>query len=120
MQTRTMQGLTANRASSETVTLNYPTFVDSGDGSAVVTPVTLTCAASVGVLQAKDIERLERAGIMVKVGVTVVIPCAPAGTPDTITHGIKKYRVINWVEENENGNLTVVATCEEITIPGAI
>ena len=119
METRGMQGLTANRASSETVTLNYPTFTEADDGSAVVTPTTLTCAASVGALQEKDIERLEKAGIIVKNGVTIVIPCAPSGQPDTITHHNKNYRVVNWSEKNENGNLTVVATCDEITIPGA-
>jgi hypothetical protein len=119
MQTRGMQGLTANRISSETVTLNYPTFDDSaGDGSAVVTPHLLPYAASVGALQPNDIERLEKAGIIITGGVTIVIPKAPPGQPDSITHQGKVYRVVDWSPVKENGNNTVVATCDEMPIAG--
>jgi hypothetical protein len=118
MKTRGMQGLTANRIASETVTLNYSTYEDSGDGSAVVTPVETECAASVGALQAWDIERLEKAGIIIRSGVTIVIPEAPDTQPDTITHGSRNYRVVNWSGKHENETYTVVATCEEITIAG--
>jgi hypothetical protein len=120
MNTRNMQGYTAIRISSESVFLNYPTFVDSDDGSAVVTPTALPYMASVGDLQKDDIERLEKAGIIIKSGVTIVIPSAPVGQPDTITHGTKNYRVVDWATKEENSNLTVVATCEEISIPGAV
>jgi hypothetical protein len=114
-----MQGLIAGRISSEVVELNYPTFADSGDGSAIVTPNIIIKMASVGVLQARDIERLEKAGIIVRAGVTIVIPSAPEGQPDTITWHNKKYRVVAWVTVKENDNLTVVATCDEKTIEAA-
>jgi len=121
MKTRGMQGLTANRISSETVTLNYPTFDDSaGDGSAVVTPVYIISPASVGALQPNDIQRLEKAGIIVTGGVTIVIPSAPDGQPDSITHGDIVYRVIDWSPVTENGNNTVIATCDEMPIAGAV
>ena len=120
MKTRGMQGMAANRISSETVTLNYPTFTDSGDGSAVVTPVYLISPASVGALQAKDIERLEKSGIIIKNGVTIVIPSAPDGQPDSITHEGKTYRVVDWSTVKENENNTVIATCDEEPIQGAI
>jgi len=119
MKTRGMQGLTSNRAASETVTLKYVSYEDSGDGSAVVTPEEIECAASVGELQAKDIERLEKAGITVKSGITITIPDAPDGEqPDTITHDSKDYRVLNWSVRKENDCYTVVTTCDEITISG--
>ena len=40
--------------------------------------------------------------------------------PDSILHGNKSYRVVNWSDKEENGNHTIVATCDEITIPGAM
>ena len=120
MKTRGMQGLTANRISSETVTLNYPTYADSGDGSAVVTNVYLISPASVGALQPNDIQRLEKAGIIITGGVTIVIPSAPDGQPDSITHQGKVYRVVDWSPVKENGNNTVIATCDEEPIIGAL
>jgi hypothetical protein len=120
MKTRGMQGLTANRISSETVTLNYPTYVDSGDGSAVVTPVYIISPASVGALQPNDIQRLEKAGIIVTGGVAIVIPSAPSGQPDSIAYGGKVYRVVDWSMITENGNNTVVATCDEGPIAGVV
>jgi len=120
MKTRGMQALTANRAASETVTLSYVTYLDSGDGSAVATPVLKEYSASVGALQRKDIERLEVAGIIIKSGVTIVIPEAPDEQPDTITHESTNYRVVDWSDRIENDNHTVVATCEEITISGVV
>ena len=115
-----MQALMANRVSSETITLIYTSYTDSGDGSAVVIPVKKVCSGSVGALQAKDIERLEKAGIKVKNGVTIVIPSAIETQPDSILHGNKSYRIVNWSDKEESGNHTIVATCDEITIPGAM
>lgn len=120
MKTRVMQGLTANRISSEAVALNYPTYEDAGDGSLTVTPVYTITPASVGALQPNEIERLEKAGIIITGGITIVIPSAPSeDEPDSITYNGINYRVINWSPVNENGNITVVTTCDEMPIAGA-
>lgn len=120
MQTRNMQAFTASRISSESVYLNYPTFTDSGDGSAVVTPTSLPWKASVTDLNQNDIERLLKAGIIIKTGVTIVIHSAPySHEPEGITWNDKIYRPVNWAATVENENITVVTTCEEISIPAA-
>jgi hypothetical protein len=119
MNTRGMQGLTISRASSESITLRYTNSTEQIDGTATVVNTDIPCKASVGILQERDIERLEKAGIIVQNGVTIAIPTAREQQPDTIIHGTKKYRVINWAATQENGNVSVVATCDEITIPGA-
>lgn len=120
MNTRNLQGFAASRIKSETVYLNYPAFVDSGDGSAVVTPSSTECQASVNDLNANDIQRLEKAGIIIKQGVTIVIASAPyAHEPENIIYNDKNYRPVNWAVTIENENITVVTTCEEISIPAA-
>lgn len=120
MQTRNLQGFAASRIASEPVYLNYPTFVDSGDGSAVVTPSSVACQASVNDLNSNDIQRLEKAGIIIKTGVTIVIASAPdSAEPEGITYNGKNYRPVNWAVAEENENITVIATCEEISIPAA-
>lgn len=121
MRTRNMQAFVTRRIASETIYLNYPVSVDSGDGSAVVTPTALLAKGSVTDLNTNDIERLEKAGIIIKKGVTIVIESAPySGEPDTITWDGKYYRVVNWATAEENDNITVIATCEEISIPAGI
>ena len=120
MNTRSMQAFAASRISSETVYLNYPTFVDSGDGSAVVTPTAVSCRASVTDLNSNDIERLLKAGIIIKKGVTIVIHSAPTtDEPEGIIWSGKNYRPANWAVTQENDNITVVTNCEEISIPAA-
>ena len=120
MNTRSMHAFAASRIKSETVYLNYPTFVDSGDGSAVVTASATPCQASVNDLNSNDIQRLEKAGIIIKQGVTIVIHSAPYDyEPEGITYGDKSYRPVNWAVTTENENITVVTTCEEISIPAA-
>ena len=120
MNTRSMHAFAASRIKSETVYLNYPTFVDSGDGSAVVTTTSTPCAASVNDLNSNDIQRLEKAGIIIKQGVTIVIHSAPsADEPEGIIYSGKNYRPVNWAVTQENDNITVVTNCEEISIPAA-
>lgn len=122
MNTRNMQGFITSRIASESVSLNYSSCVDSGDGSAVVTPEIISRKASVTDLNTNDIERLLKAGIIIKTGVTIVIASAPyASEPDTVTYNNKNYRVVNWAATVEDsGNITVIATCEEISIPAAV
>lgn len=119
MNTRGLQGLTAGRISSETVTLIYPKYTDSADGSAEIKNNEINSPASVGILQARDIERLEKAGIIVRAGVTIVVPRAQENPPDKIIHGKKSYRVVEWAITHEGNNKSVIATCDEITIQGA-
>lgn len=120
MNTRSMQAFASSRIKSETVYLDYPVFVDSLDGSAVVTATLTACQASVNDLNSNDIQRLEKAGIIIKQGVTIVIHSAPsADEPEGITYGDKSYRPVNWAVTVENENITVVTTCEEISIPAA-
>lgn len=120
MNTRNMQGFIAKRLASDSISLVYSNTVDSGDGSALVENEIISCLASVNDLNSNDIERLEKAGIIIKTGVTIVINSAPYSyEPDTVTYNGKNYRVVNWTVTEENSNITVVATCEEISIPAA-
>jgi hypothetical protein len=114
----------ANRISGDDIALEYAVETDSGDGSAVVTPYIVVLKGSVGALQPKDIERLEKAGIIVKNGVTIVIPECPKEQPDRITHDNTVYRVINWTFDFSyslgSGDYgTVITTCDEMTIQEA-
>jgi len=121
MRTRGMQGLTANRISTEFVSIIYLEYDEYGDGSAVVTDDIIQVPASVGILQAKDIERLEKGGIIIRNGITIVIPDAREEQPDTVIYYDKSYRVVEWIAKREdNHNFTVVATCDEIPITGAV
>lgn len=120
MNTRSMQAFAASRIKTDTVYLNYPVFVDSGDGSSVVTPSSTPCQASVNDLNSNDIQRLEKAGIIIKQGVTIVLHSAPySHEPENVIYNDKNYRPVNWAVTTENGNITVVTTCEEISIPAA-
>jgi len=125
MNTRALHGLTARRISGDDIALEYITEIDSGDGSAVVATNIVLLKGSVVALQPRDVERLERAGIIVKNGVTIVISECPDEQPDRITYGDKTYRVVNWTFEYSHtlgsGYYgTVVATCDEIPIQGAV
>lgn len=124
MNTRALHGLISNRISGDDIALEYAVETDSGDGSSVVTPYIVPLKASVGALQPKDIERLEKEGIIVKNGVTIVITECPEEQPDRISHGDKTYRVINWTFDFSyilgSGNYgTVITTCDEMTIQNA-
>lgn len=123
MRTRGVQALTANRIATETVGLVYPQSTEAGDGSATVTNTTKYAPASVGRLQPKDIQRLEKAGITVRNGITVVLPDTEATEPDKITYNEKSYRILEWAvatEDNDFDNFsnTIIATCDEISIAG--
>ena len=120
MNTRSMQAFASSRIKTDTVYLNYPVFVDSLDGSAVVTASSTPCQASVNDLNSNDIQRLEKAGIIIKQGVTIVLHSAPySHEPENIVYSGKNYRPVNWAVTTENGNITVVTTCEEVSIPAA-
>jgi hypothetical protein len=125
MRTRGLQALTAKRIATEIVGLVYPQSTEAGDGSATVTNTTKYAPASVGRLQPKDIQRLEKGGITVRNGITVVLPDTWKTEPDTVTYNGKSYRVIEWDVETEDNDFdnftnTIVATCDEIPITGAI
>lgn len=124
MNTRGLHGLYANRISGDDIALEYDVYTDSGDGSAVVTPHIVLLKGSVTALQPRDIERLEKAGIIVKNGVTIVIPECPREQPDRITHDDTSYRVVNWTFElayilGSGDYGTVITTCDEIPIQNA-
>lgn len=124
MRTRGLQALIANRIATETVGLVYPQSTESGDGSAVVTNTIKYAPASVGRLQPKDIQRIEKGGKKVRNGITVVLPDTENSEPDTITYNNVSYRIIEWDVETEDNDFdnftnTIVATCDEIPIAGA-
>ena len=73
----------------------------------------------------KAIVVLERAGIIVRNGVTIVMQDCPEEQPDRITCGDKTYRVANWTFDFEYylGSASygvVVATCDDMTIQNAV
>ena len=122
--------MTASRIADDTVSLIYMHDTDNGDGSATVVYETIQRNASVGILQPRDIERLEKGGIIIRNGVTIVISEAPAKKPDTISHGHTSYRVVQWSVVNEydvydeydeytERRGVIVATCDEIPLPAA-
>jgi hypothetical protein len=124
MNTRGLHGLTASRIADKEITLEYSTYTDSDDGSAIVETTSIQLKASVASLQPKDIERLEIAGIICKNGVTIVIPECVNEQPEKIIYNDKNYRVVNWsfdfdyvLGSQKYG--TVIATCDLITIPNA-
>ena len=122
--------MTTSRISSECVVLEYRHYDEYGDGSAVITTETLEKKASVGILQPHEIQRLEKAGIIIRNGATIVIKDAPEFAPDKIIHGHKTYRIVQWAFDKEFEQSdgwdeytqqlgTVVALCDEISILGA-
>ncbi|MBN2401994.1 MAG: hypothetical protein JXN64_06320 [Spirochaetes bacterium] len=113
-----MQGLVANRIASEFVSLIYSEYDEYSDGSAVVTNETVNCRASVGALQAKDIERLEKGGIIIRNGITIVIPETADTQPDIVIYDNQSYRVVEWALKKEGDNNTIIATCDQIPIAG--
>lgn len=113
-----MHALMSNRIASEVVTLVYSAFTDSEDGSAVINNTYIISSASVAALQPNDIQRLEKAGIIVTGGVTMVFPEVTTAQPEYIIHGTKTYRVINWATMTEEDNTGVIATCDEMPIAG--
>ena len=131
MNLRGMSGLTASRITSESIFLEYDEYDEYGDGSQTVITVTLEKRGSVGILQPKEIERLEKAGIIVRNGATIVIKEAPRVQPERVIYGYKTYRVVSWAfdfeyeqdefigfDEYNTQYGTVVALCDEITIAG--
>jgi hypothetical protein len=123
MRTRGLQALTAKRIATEVVGLVYPQSVEAGDGSATITNTTKYAQASVGRLQPKDIERIEKGGNKVKKGIMIVLPDTWKTEPDTVTYNDKSYRVVEWNVETEDNDFdnfsnTIVATCDEIQIAG--
>ena len=133
MNTRGLTGMASDRIASELVTLRYAHETDTyGDGSVVINYTDLLCSASVGILQPKDIERLEKAGIIIRNGVTIVITQAPENRPDTVIYEEKQYRIVQWSFDKEYASPsfdpydlyatwygTVIATCDEVPIQGA-
>jgi hypothetical protein len=118
METRGMQGFVLSRASSEDVTLIYYSAIENEDGSSTLYPEEVPTKGSIAELQPKDIERLEKAGIIVRKGITIGIPEAREAAPDTVIYNGKNYRVANWAAKKESDNISVVATCDETTIAG--
>jgi hypothetical protein len=124
LNTRGLHGLYANRISGDNIALEYDVYTDSGDGSAIVIPHIELLKGSVTALQPRDIERLEKAGIVVKNGVTIVIPECPKEQPDRIAYDDTNYRVVNWTFEYSytlgSGDYgTVITTCDEMPIQNA-
>lgn len=133
MNTRGLTGLSSNRISSELITLRYAHETDLySDGSVTITYTDLITAASVGILQPKEIERLEKGGVVIRNGITIVGHQAPSKRPDTIIYDGKHYRVLNWafIKEYEADSFddydayatdygTVVAACDEENMTGA-
>lgn len=124
MNTRAMHGMVSRRLASDDIAFEYVTETDSGDGSAEVMTNIVLLKGSVLPLQAKDIARLEKAGIITKNGVTIVISECPEEQPDRIVHAGKTYRVLNWTFDYSytlgSGRYgSVIATCDEITIGNA-
>lgn len=102
------------------MTLEWNDEYDNGDGSATPVYSEIISGASVGALQARDIQRLELAGITIKAGVTIVLPFSDRERPDRVTHNVDEYtsipyRVCDWSKAH---GITVV-TCEQITIGAA-
>lgn len=124
MNTRALHGMVARRLASDDIALEYVTETDSGDGSAELVTNIVLLKGSVLPLQAKDIARLEKAGIITKNGVTIVISECPEEQPDRIVHNDKLYRVLNWTFDYSytlgSGRYgSVITTCDEITIGNA-
>ena len=105
------------------VIYNYLTPDD--DGSAAVTETVLTLKASIKPLQPIDIERLQKGGIEVQEGVSILISEALEERPERVEADGKKWRVLSWsfipAYENESGMPigTVVAQCDEIRVTAA-
>ena len=120
MNTRGLQSGVASRISTETVTLEYLDEYDNGDGSATPNPYPVVSTASVGALQARDIQRLELSGIIIRSGVTIVLPFSDRSRPNKIIHNVDEYTNVNYrvVDWSKAHGITVV-TCEEITIGSA-
>ena len=117
MNTRGLQGGVASRICTELVTLEYNDEYDNGDGSSTVMVTPVASYASIVALQPKDIQRLEMAGIVVKNGITIVLPGENYAKPDRIiTDEYSVYRVVLW----SIANGIIVATCDLITIDGVI
>ena len=117
MNTRGLQAGVVSRITTETVTLVYNDEYDNGDGSARVTDDLVTSPASVVALQPKDIQRLEIAGIIIKNGVTIVLPGENYARPDRILRDeYTSYRVVMW----SIANGIIVATCDLIPIDGTV
>lgn len=123
---RGLQSMAAKRYADTTVDVIYNTLTDDDDGSAIVTPVTLSLKASVKPLQPVDIKRLREGGIEVQEGVSILIAEALEERPERIEADGKKWRVLSWsfipAYEDESGMPigTAVALCDEIRVAAAV
>ena len=125
MNLRGLPSMAARRIADTTCDVIYNTLTPEDDGSATVTPVSMTLKASIKPLQPKDIERLQLGGIEVREGVSILISEALEERPERIDADGKQWRVLSWsfipAYEDESGNPigTVVAMCDEIRITPA-
>lgn len=127
MMLRGLQSMAARRIADTTCDVIYNILTPDDDGSSIVTETVLTLKASIKPLQPIDIERLQKGGIEIQEGVSILISEAWAERPDRIEADGKKWRPRSWsfimAYENESGNPvgTVVAACEEIRVePAAV
>jgi len=125
MNLRGLQSMVARRLADTTCDVIYNTLTPDDDGSSAVTEIPLTLKASIKPLQPIDIERLQKGGIEIQEGVSIVISEARAERPDRIEADGKKWRILSWsfipAYENESGMPigTVVAQCDEIRVTAA-
>jgi hypothetical protein len=131
MNLRGLSGLTTSRISSENITLEYIGFDEYDDGTGIPTYSSIEKKGSVGILQPRDIERLEKAGIEVRAGVTIVVKEALSIPPDRIKHDGKYYRIVAWSFDHEFDEYdeydeyairygTLIAHCDEMPIAGVL
>ena len=128
MRTRGLTGLGSHRIADTVVGVVYNHLTLDDDGSSAIVEETEYLYASIQALQPKEIQRLQEGGIVLKNGVSMLIADARNDRPDKILYYSKKWRIINWsfsfefVQENggsgETYRGTVVATCDEIIVPG--
>lgn len=120
MNTRGLSGMTTNRIAEEACSLVYLTKIFQDDGSHSITPVPFDTKGSVVPLPAKEIQRLQEGGVVVRNGISIALAVAPKDRPDYVEVGTMKWRVITWsfLHEfdtvNEEPRGTVVTICDEI------
>lgn len=126
MNLRGLPSLAARRIADSTCDVIYNTLTPDDDGSSAVTEIPLTLKASIKPLQPIDIERLQKGGIEIQEGVSIVISEARAARPDRIEADGKKWRPRSWsfvsAYEDDSGNLigTAAAVCDEIRVAAAV
>lgn len=111
MDTRGLQSFATARISGDPVVLFYAIGVENDDGSEDISYEKLPALASVVPLTTADYKRLETGGIVVKDGVTIVLPFGTK-KPDKITHNTFTYRIVAWA----NANGATICTGDKITV----